>query len=62
MKLIALKLKSKFNMSYMRKRKNVLKLEAKTTQSLLKIILPYPADIYLLQVNNGNTKTMCEIC
>ena len=62
MKLITIKLKSKFNMSHMRKRKNVFELEAKTTQSLLKIILSYPANIYLLKVNNGNTRTICEIC
>ena len=22
----------------------------------------YPASIYLFKVNNGNTRTMCEIC
>ena len=23
---------------------------------------PYPVGIYLLKVNNGNTRTRCEIC
>ena len=26
------------------------------------IMIPYPAGIYLLKVNNRNTRTRCEIC
>ena len=35
---------------------NALELEAKFGD------YPYPAGIYLLKVNNRNTRTRCEIC
>ena len=50
-------------MSYALLKKNEAKKEFSWNHgnNILKVST-FPADIYLLKVNNGNTRTRCEIC